>query len=184
MSRRDWIPLTDCTPTATWCGRHRLTTTSGDLANLALTPKLFIQRCMFAVQIIVLHGNQRFSQIVSFDDAQGKSKSCSLFTSSPFYVIDCLRLVRHPSFINIIKSTISHFPCSPDELVGSLFQRHISKGITRVTISECAFLSRYQDYSSYSVMSLSAGSSLRSASRSESSSLSLSALESRVVVSV
>ena len=95
--------------------------------RLALTPNSLFSAVCFVGQIIVLHGNQRFSQIVSFDDAQGKSKSCSLFTSSPLglYVIDCLRLVRHPSFI--IKSTISHFPCSPDELAlyfNAMFKRN------------------------------------------------------------
>ena len=116
MSRRDWIPLdlTDCArqPRGGCCHRR---TKSAELAVLALTPNsLFsVVHVCFAVQIIVLHGNQRFSQIVSFDDAQGKSKSGSLVTSSPLglYVIDCLRLVRHPSFI--IKSTISRFPARP-----------------------------------------------------------------------
>ena len=130
MSRRDWIPLdlTDCAPTATWCGGHRrtrTTTTSGDLHSL---PNSLFSAVCFVGQIIALHGNQRFSQIVSFDDAQGKSKSCSLFTSSPL----CNRLPP-PRPASVIHHQIYHFSfsCSPDELV--LYFNAIFKKESRVS---------------------------------------------------
>ena len=181
MSRRDWIPLdlTDCARQPRGGCRHRRTK-SAELAVLALTPNSLFSAVCFVGQIIVLHGNQRFSQIVSFDDAQGKSKSCSLFTSSPL----CNRLPP-PRPASVIHHQIYHFSfsCSPDELV--LYFNAIFKKESRESqFRNAHLLSRYQDYSSYSVMSLSAGSSLSSASRSESSSLSLSALENRVGVGV
>ena len=98
--------------------------------RLALTPKLFIQRCMFcgSDHSPSCHGNQRFSQIVSFDDAQGKSKSCSLFTSSPL----CNRLPP-PRPASVIHHQIYHFSfsCSPDELV--LYFNAIFKKESRVS---------------------------------------------------
>ena len=115
MSRRDWIPLdlTDCARQPRGGCRHRRTK-SAELAVLALTPNSLFSVVCFAVQIIVLHGNQRFSLFVSFDYAQGKSKSCSLFTSSPL----CNRLPP-PRPASVIHHQIYHFSfsCSPDELV-------------------------------------------------------------------